>query len=70
MVNGGEYLWFASNFGILIREGKVVMKERWVYRPFWERDERSSEFLSQWFRSKGVDPVKECPMTRPAVLRR
>lgn len=61
MADEAEYLWFDSFSGVLVREGKVTLRERLVYRPFWETNERDKSFYTKWAKLHHLDLAKECP---------
>lgn len=60
MADGAEYLWYEYKYGVLLRNGKVTLKENLVFLPFWARDKESIAAKILWMKSRHFDPAIEC----------
>jgi hypothetical protein len=58
--DGGEYLWYANFSGVLLKDSRVILKERYVSR-FWN-DLNELRSYSVWIKENHFESAKDCAL--------
>jgi hypothetical protein len=54
-----EYLWFEAFLGIILENGKVILKE--TAGPYWDNPQPMRAAYLAWFKRNQLNPDQECP---------